>query len=372
MMRPDSQHHHHHSKGHGGGTAHDAAHSGYIGGGGSGDHGQSKADFLSTFTEDPHLLNFARHFCDAGGDGDEGRGGGGSVVGLPSGRRLMLGTEALGHSPALARYFGGALLECLAGEKTEALAPHLSLCHSVVTARHTADAAAAWDLRLVLDYGRGSALQTALASEASASTASVVLVPPGGEGRVEGSAGGAGRGADSVGATAGVGREAGSRNGGGAAGEDAQRKREETEPPLPFALLHSDLLASLEVQLDAFFSSIDFDDARGGLTDEEVTGKREKAQSGGTRSGGRRPNNHQLWQYLSGGAVDFGDDIHREKPRLFGAFLAYFGVPSPPVLEQALGGKVVLADGLRLEDAPALMRCLPGLSASALLRMMAL
>lgn len=380
--RSDSQHNHH-SK------AHDANHSGSVGGGGASDEpGQSKADFLSAFTEDPHLLNFARHFCDAGG-GSGGSGGspgattgssGGGVVGLPSGRRLMLGTGALGQAPALARYFGGALLECLAGEKAEALAPHLSLCHSVVTARHTVDAAAAWDLRLVLDYGRGSALQISLASEAVASTANIVGDSSGGGVGVVGTTGVGRRGragdmderkdggAGGVSARGRAGRKhgGGDRKGKCIRGED----HEAEEPPLPFALLHSDLLASLEVQLDAFFSSIDFDHMQQGMGGTKARVARGEAQREHARGGGLERSS-RLWRYLSGGTMDFGDDVNREAPRLFGAFLSYFGIPGPSALELALGGRAVPADGLGLADAPALMRCLPGLSPSALLKMMA-
>ncbi|CAM9631372.1 unnamed protein product, partial [Ectocarpus sp. 12 AP-2014] len=161
-LSPHHHHHHHHAQRgphhHGHGAAAAAGE----------DPVQSKADFLSTFTEDPHLLNFARHFCDSGAGAGSGIGGAGGSSGISSGRRLMLGVESLGDASALARYFGGALLECLAGEKAEALGPHLSLCHSAVTAAHTVDASAAWDLRLVLDYGRGSALQSALMAAAAA------------------------------------------------------------------------------------------------------------------------------------------------------------------------------------------------------------
>ncbi|CAN0229608.1 unnamed protein product, partial [Scytosiphon promiscuus] len=66
-----SLHHRHH--GHHGHHDHSTAGAGL----GGEDPVQSKADFLSTFTEDPHLLNFARHFCDSGIGGRSGGGGGG-------------------------------------------------------------------------------------------------------------------------------------------------------------------------------------------------------------------------------------------------------------------------------------------------------
>lgn len=283
---------------------------------------QSKSDFLSTFTEDPHLLNFARHFCDSGISSSSG-GDGGS--GISAGRRLMLGADALGDAPALARYFGGALLECLAGEKVEALGPHLSLCHSTVTAGHTMDASAAWDLRLVLDYGRGSALQAALMRAAA----------------MRKRAGGGPR------------RRKTGRGGGEA--------EVEVEAPPPFTLLHPDLLASLEVRLDVFFSSLGFYGSGGG--------------GGAAPRDSREKQSSRLWRYLyAGGGGGGGGRNGREagaacrEDRLFGAYLAYFGIPAPAALERALGGREVPPEGLGLTDAPALLRGLPGLTPSALLK----
>lgn len=316
---------------------------------------QSKADFLSTFTEDPHLLNFARHFCDSGaaggGNGAAAPGGGGGS-GISSGRRLMLGVEALGDASALARYFGGALLECLAGEKAEALGPHLSLCHSTVTAAHTVDASAAWDLRLVLDYGRGSALQSALMAAAAV-----------GEERVGGATGEGGR----------VSRRRRVQRAGDddvEGGRVSQAEAEVEEPPLPFTLVNPDLLASLEVRLDVFFSSLGFYGDGGGGT----------ATAGGAGEEGSK-HLSRLWRYLYGrergrdggqgeGAIGGGREAGAacREERLFGAYLAYFGIPAPAELLRALGGREIPPEGLSLADAPALLRGLPGLTPSALLK----
>lgn len=322
---------------------------------------QSKADFLSAFTEDPHLLNFARHFCDSGA-GDSGAGTGasaegrGGTSGISSGRRLMLGAESLGNAAELARFFGGALLECLAGEKAEALGPHLSLCHSTVTARYTADASAAWDLRLVLDYGRGSALQTALAkAAASAATASSAPAP----------------------AAVAVVQVVGTTAGGGSSPDgDAPRTTRgrgkvettsgEAEPPLPFMLLHPDLLASLEVRLDVFFSSLRIHHDSGSNAGTS------KAAVPGTV--GRRTDTRQsmLWEYLyddvDGRRRSAGGTDLAAEHRLFGAYLSYFGIPSPVSLKRAIGTKEISSPGLDLADAPALLRHLPGLTPSALLK----
>ncbi|CAN0229670.1 unnamed protein product [Scytosiphon promiscuus] len=266
----------------------------------------------------------------------------------------MLGVEALGDAPALARYFSGALLECLAGEKVEALGPHLSLCYSTVTAGHTMDASAAWDLRLVLDYGRGSALQAELIRAAAA-----VAVR-----RRTGATGGGGGGAPR--------RRTGERGGTqdrveGAAEAEAEV---EAEAPLPFTLLHPDLLASLEVRLDVFFSSLGFYGGGGG--------------GGGRGADGRAPRDSRekqasrLWRYLygSGGGGGGGGGGREEREagaacredRVFGAYLAYFGIPAPASLERALGDREVPPEGLGLTDAPALLRGLPGLTPSALLK----
>lgn len=394
---------HAHGNGHGHGNGHHhSALSGTGAGGGGEDPVQSKADFLSTFTEDPHLLNFARHFCDAGGDGgnESGSGGGSgggngegkragapsSSSGISSGRRLMLGVDALGDASALARYFGGALLECLAGEKAEALGPHLSLCHSAVTARHTADAAAAWDLRLVLDYGRGSALQTALASAAAASAAASAATPASSS-----SSGTAAADPISV-ELGGVARGSGGARG-VARGETrttpAVAVAAEVEPPLPFALLHPELLASLEVRLDAFFSSLGFDGgvvklSRPGAGTSAGTAAAAATSSDTVERGREREQQRQhacrLRRYLRfGGRRDYDDDddddasedgggTDEEHHRLFGAYLAFFGIPAPAALERALGGRRVPPEGLGLGDAPALLRGMPGLAPSALLK----
>lgn len=381
-----SLHHSSHARDHGHGQGHShhrAALSG-TGGGGGEDPVQSKADFLSTFTEDPHLLKFARYFCDAGGDGGSGGGSGkgkgkgrAASSGISSGRRLMLGADALGDASALARFFGGALLECLAGEKAEALGPHLSLCHSAVTARHTADAAAGWDLRLVLDYGRGSALQTALATATAASAAAASA--------------GSSSAADPVSLEPGGGARGVHRAAEGAAEPTTTPEAvpaAEAEPPLPFTLLHPELLASLEVRLDAFFSSLGFDgvEAQSGVTAAAAAAgagvkRTTSAAAGGiatsVAAGRRAEKRHacRLRRYLCSGGRD-GDDgdpsgdstNHEQEHRLFGAYLAYFEIPAPSALERALGGREIPAEGLGLGDAPALMRGLPGLAPSALLK----
>lgn len=334
LSSPTSLHH----GGHHGHHDHSTAGGGL---GGGEDPVQSKADFLSTFTEDPHLLNFARHFCDSGIGGGSGGGEGGS--GISAGRRLMLGVEALGDAPALARYFGGALLECLAGEKVEALGPHLSLCHSTVTAGHTMDACTAWNLRLVLDYGRGSALQAALMRAAAR--------------KRTGCGGGGGGGGGPRRRTA----------GGGERAAEAEAEAE-TEAPLPFTLLHPDLLASLEVRLDVFFSSLGFYGGGGGGGGKGGVGR--------ARRDSREKQSSRLWRYLygGGGGSDGEDGNGRgagaacREDRLFGAYLAYFGIPAPAALERALGGREVPPEGLGLTDAPALLRGLPGLTPSALLK----
>lgn len=341
----DSQHHQYqqqsrgHGQSNGGGISTFGNSSGSIGGGGGGgsvDPVQSKADFLSAFTEDPLLLNFARHFCDAASGGAARGDGGDGTLGLPSGRRLMIGADAIGDAPVLARYFSGALLECLAGEKEEALGPHLSLCHAAVTARHTTDASAAWDLRLVLAYGRGSVLQAALALEASKIS-----------------------GHPAVGGRAVSGGQGGIR-GDGRAVVDGDAG---TKPPQPFALLHPELLASLEVQLTALFSSLRLDARRG---DAEASGGG-AGDAAGDAGNARRGS--PLWQYLSGAGT--GDSVAGlgQDHRLLGAFLVYFGIPAPSALEEALGGRRAPAGGLSLADIPALVRRLPGISPSALLRM---
>ena len=322
---------------------------------------QSKADFLSTFTEDPHLLNFARYFCDSGGGGKGWEEGGREGSAISAGRRLMLGTEALGDASALARFFGGALLECLSSEKAEALGPHLSLCHSAVTARHTADASAAWELRLVLDYGRGSKLQLALAAAASSKLASATVSG------VAGVPGGHGNGLSGR-------REL----------EATKQAKEEAELllPEPFPLLHPDLLASLEVRLDSFFASTGFDvdgGVRGGHTndtasmarrDPETMFETEKKNVGRGGNEQRHDCSHsRLWRYLYGGEEETCYKYGSRENRLFGAYLAYFGIPAPVALEQALGGRRrVQPAGLGLVDAPALVRGLPGLMPSALLK----
>lgn len=349
--------HHGHSNGHHGNSITAAGE----------DSVQSKADFLSTFTEDPHLLNFARHFCDSG-SGDKSGSGSGSPRGaeagrgggpaISSGRRLMLGAEALGDASALARFFGGALMECLSCEKVEALGPHLSLCHSTVTARHTADVSAAWDLRLVLDYGRGSTLQAAVAEAAAEAELKVAGKSEAME--TNGDRGGVGFG-----------------SGGGPAGRRGGRTKaggeEEAEPPLPFTLFHPDLLASLEVRLDSFFSSLGFDGSGDGHGAAPVTRDPLEISARDLRGVGPRDRRSRLWWYLYGSGGDFGQEGKAcevgENNRLFGAYLAYFCIPAPAALEQALGGRRVPPEGLGLADAPALVRSLPGLMPSALLKM---
>lgn len=343
----DSQHSHHYSKGHGQGNGGDLTAlgaSGSPGSGGSSDPGQSKADFLSTFTEDPHLLNFARHFCDTGGQGSVQGSGNRANLGLPSGRRLMLGTEALGDAPALARYFGGALLECLAGEKEDALGPHLSLCHAAISARHTLDASAAWDLRLVAAYGRGSALQEALAYAASCIAANSTADDDVSSGqRYEGEGYEHGTGLVRVASTVSIRSD-------GTAVVDGDN---EVEPPLPFALLHSDLLASLEVQLTAFLSSMGFDRTKGIIGNDEGAVRKQSP----------------LWQYLSGSHRGGRLSSLTRDHRVFCAFLVFFGIPAPSALEEALGSRGLVAGELELTDIPSLVRSFPGISPSALLRM---
>lgn len=489
---------HGHEDGHG--LHHNIAGSlGGVGAAGAGaeDPVQSKADFLSTFTEDPHLLNFARHFCDYSSGGSsgsssgtgngKGKRGSSSGPGISSGRRLMLGAESLGDAPALARFFGGALLECLAGEKAEALGPHLSLCHSVVTARHTADSAAAWDLRLVLDYGRDSALQLSLvaAARANASGSSATGNIGDRDGRVHrGGVGREGCGGDSGGNVVGEevpdGRSRKASAGGRRRSAMAAELKAEAEvqPPLPFTLLHPDLLASLEVRFDAFLASLGFENCNGGESSSsggsfscsckgsgDINGDRVRIGSSGssgsssssrqqsqggddpplgtatkiavkTRAGAaaaakekkeaeaaalppqplpppsppQKQQLSQLWRYLYGsctdsdssgnstssgrGGIDRDDDdeggrgrggaatepgpcaCSQEQRRLFGAYLAYFGIPSPTALKVAVGGGGVgdgdgggiSPQGLGLSDAPALVRGLPGLTPSALLK----
>lgn len=357
-VHPDShyeynQHQHHHSRS----TCHDRSVIGDSGVTGS-DPVQSKADFLSTFTEDPHLLNFARHFCDAGSGGGGGNSGGGGALGLPSGRRLMLGTEALGDASALARYFGGALLECLAGEKEEGLGLHLSLCHASVTARYTLDASVMWDLRLVLTYGRRSALQLALAEAASSVARSSNTPADDGAKRKSGvrRKDGGGDGPTGEGAaTRGRARSGGSIRGDGRAVVDGDVG---AEAPVASTLLHPDLLASLEVHITRFLSSLGFDVPVHGST------RQSQAVDAGTPKS-------VLWQYISsgGGGKDI-TGVDREY-RLFGAFLVFFGIPAPVALEEALGDGAVSLRGLSIVDVPALVRRLPGISPSALLRMAA-
>ncbi|CAM9600432.1 unnamed protein product, partial [Discosporangium mesarthrocarpum] len=102
----------------------------------------------------------------------------------------------LALSSALSRFFSGALLDCLAAEKAEVMDVHLRLCHAVVTARWTLNAPGAWSLRLALDYGRGSALQTKLAEgmRAAAATAAMAVAGPGAIGSVGESLTGSGSG----------------------------------------------------------------------------------------------------------------------------------------------------------------------------------
>lgn len=263
----------------------------------------------------------------------------------------MLGVDALGDASALARFFGGALLECLSSEKAEALGPHLSLCHSTVTARHTVDASAAWDLRLVLDYGRGSALQVALAGAAEAAAAEAAAT-----------AATVARAADLESGTDRTRIVAGSVPSGPRRGTEA-----EAEPPLPFTLLHPDLLASLEVRLDAFFSSLGLRRDGGNPSPFAEASSRSAAATEGVGKPRSR-----LWRYLYSDGGNGGDGGLETSPsrehRLFSAYLAYFGIPAPAALERALGGREVSSGGIRLEDAPALLRGLPGLTPSALLK----
>ncbi|CAN0236412.1 unnamed protein product, partial [Ectocarpus fasciculatus] len=163
------------------------------------------------------------------------------------------------------------------------------------------------------------------------------------------------------------------------AGDDVERGRvsqadaEVEEPPLPFTLVNPDLLASLEVRLDVFFSSLGFygDGDGGGGT----------AAVGGGGGGSSSKHLSRLWRYLygrergrdggrgegaSGGDKEAGAACRQD--RLFGAYLAYFGIPAPAELLRALGGREIPPEGLGLADTPALLRGLPGLTPSALLK----
>lgn len=320
---------------------------------------QSKADFLSTFTEDPHLLNFARHFCDSGNGNKSGGSGGprgtkagkGGGPAISSGRRLMLGADALGDASSLGRFFGGALMECLSCEKVEALGPHLSLCHSTVTARLAADVSAAWDLRLVLDYGRGSMLQAAAAAAAAEEKLKLA-------GKSE---------AMETNDDRGVGSSSGDTS--GREGGEGRRKADGgKEPILPFTIFHPDLLASLEVRLDSFFSSLGFDGSGDDYGAAPVTIDPLEMGGGDLRRVGARDRRSRLWWYLYGSGGKENACESGENNRLFGAYLAYFCIPAPVALEQALGGRRVPPEGLGLADAPVLVRSLPGLMPSALLK----